>query len=89
MNRNRYMFKINRLMSGLLTLATVVGLLLVLTASPVQAQDDHVLLSEIVVTPTEGEYVEIHNPTAGAIDLSDYYLTDATYAQAASSITTS
>ena len=37
------------------------------------------LLSEIVVTPTAGEFVEIHNPTAGAIDLSDVYLTDATF----------
>ncbi len=39
-----------------------------------------VLLSEIVVTPTGGEFVEIHNPTADAIDLSDVYLTDATFA---------
>ena len=38
------------------------------------------LLSEIVVTPTAGEFVEIHNPTASAIDLSDVYLTDATFA---------
>ena len=38
------------------------------------------LLSEVVVTPTEGEFVEIHNPTAAAIDLSDVYLTDATFA---------
>jgi hypothetical protein len=39
-----------------------------------------VLLSEIVVTPTAGEFVEIHNPTAAAIDLSDVYVTDATFA---------
>ncbi|MEE8522911.1 MAG: lamin tail domain-containing protein, partial [Thermoanaerobaculia bacterium] len=38
------------------------------------------LLSEIVVTPTAGEFVEIHNPTAASIDLSDVYLTDATFA---------
>ncbi|MGH1365404.1 MAG: beta strand repeat-containing protein [Calditrichia bacterium] len=41
---------------------------------------DHLLISEVVVTPTIGEYVEIHNPTASAIDLTDYYLTDATFA---------
>ena len=39
-----------------------------------------ILLSEIVVTPTAGEFVEIYNPTAAAIDLSDVYLTDATFA---------
>lgn len=39
-----------------------------------------ILLSEVVVTPTAGEFVEIHNPTAAAIDLSDVYLTDATFA---------
>jgi DNA/RNA endonuclease YhcR with UshA esterase domain len=41
---------------------------------------DHLLITEIVVTPTEGEFVEIHNPTNNVIDLSDYYLTDATFA---------
>ncbi len=39
-----------------------------------------VLLTEIVVTPTGGEFVEIYNPGGAAIDLSDYYLTDATFA---------
>jgi predicted extracellular nuclease len=38
------------------------------------------LLSEVVVTPTAGEFIEIHNPTGSAIDLSDVYLTDATFA---------
>jgi len=37
------------------------------------------LLSEIVVTPTAGEFIEIHNPNAVAVDLSDVYLTDATF----------
>ncbi len=40
----------------------------------------HLLISEIVVTPTDGEFVEIYNPTDNPIDLSDYYLTDATFA---------
>ncbi len=39
---------------------------------------DHLLITEIAVTPTAGEFVEIHNPTGSAIDLSNYYLTDAT-----------
>jgi predicted extracellular nuclease len=39
-----------------------------------------VLLTEIVVTPTGGEFIEIQNPTAAAIDLSDVYITDATFA---------
>jgi predicted extracellular nuclease len=38
------------------------------------------LLSEVLVTPTAGEFVEIYNPTGAAIDLSDVYLTDATFA---------
>jgi len=39
-----------------------------------------ILLSEVVVTPTAGEFIEIHNPTGATIDLSDVYLTDATFA---------
>jgi len=39
-----------------------------------------IYISEIVVTPTGGEFVEIFNPNASDIDLSDYYLTDATHA---------
>ncbi len=38
------------------------------------------LLTEIVVTPTEGESIEIHNPTGQIITLTDVYLTDATNA---------
>ncbi len=38
------------------------------------------LLTEIVVTPTAGEFVEIHNAGDAAVDLSDVYLTDATFA---------
>ena len=39
-----------------------------------------VLITEVVVTPTAGEFVEIYNPNAAAIDLSNVYLTDATFA---------
>jgi hypothetical protein len=39
-------------------------------------------LSEVVLTPNEGEMIEIANPTAAAVDLSDYWITDvATYYQ--------
>ena len=41
-------------------------------------QADHLVFSEVVLTPSDGEYVQITNPTANDIDMSDYYLTDAT-----------
>ena len=49
---------------------------------------DHVVISEVVSLETTdprpgrpkcSDYVEIHNPTAAAIDLGQYYLTDATF----------
>ena len=52
------------------------GLFLVSTVAFGQA--NHIVFSEIVLTPSDGEYVEITNPTAINIDMSDYYLTDAT-----------
>ncbi len=66
-----------------LAVLTVLGMLVALmplVAAPVAAADDHLQLTEIVVTPTAGEFIEIHNPTGTAIDLTDYYLTDATFA---------
>ena len=45
-----------------------------------QPTAERLLLSELVVTPTGGEYVEIFNPNGFAVDLSDVYLTDATFA---------
>ena len=47
---------------------------------PIVPTASALLLTEVVVTPTAGEYVEIHNPTGAAVDLSFYYLTDATFA---------
>tara|TARA_A100000171_G_scaffold52985_1_gene75012 strand:+ start:8091 stop:12812 length:4722 start_codon:yes stop_codon:yes gene_type:complete len=38
------------------------------------------LLSEITVTPTAGEFIEIFNPNATAVDLTNVYITDATFA---------
>jgi len=39
---------------------------------------DHLLLSEVVVTPSDGEFIEIHNPTSSTISLDNYYLSDQT-----------
>lgn len=36
----------------------------------------HLLISEVEVTPTASEFVEIYNPTGSAVDLSKYYLAD-------------
>jgi hypothetical protein len=43
---------------------------------PVAMADDHLLLSEAVLTPTSDEFIEIFNPTAAIVDLTDYYLSD-------------
>ena len=51
---------------------------LFLFSGMVSGQADHLVFSEVVLTPSDGEYVEITNPTANDIDMSDYYLTDAT-----------
>ncbi len=65
---------------SVLRLSTVrVGALLLLSffaAGRVYAIDDHLLLSEAVVTPTAGEFLEITNPTASAVALDNYYLSD-------------
>ena len=52
--------------------------LLFLLSGLVFGQADHLVFSEVVLTPSDGEYVQITNPTANDIDMSDYYLTDAT-----------
>ncbi|MCB9068570.1 MAG: lamin tail domain-containing protein [Calditrichae bacterium] len=52
--------------------------LLSLVMSVFAIAQDHILITEIVVTPTDGEFIEITNPTGATIDLSNYYLTDAT-----------
>ena len=38
------------------------------------------LLTELVVNPTDAEFIEIHNPGGSTVDLSNVYLTDATFA---------
>ena len=39
---------------------------------------DHVLITKVGTTPTTAEFVEIYNPTSSQINLSDYYLYNAT-----------
>jgi len=44
-----------------------------------QAGMEDLLISEINIIPDSNEFIEIHNKGATSIDLSDIYLTDATY----------
>ncbi len=46
------------------------------------ARVPHLVITELCVTPSTGEFIEIHNPTANAVDLGQYYLWDATYTDA-------
>jgi len=43
------------------------------------ARADHLVVSEVKTQPTGAEFVEIFNPTNGAIALDNYYLYNATY----------
>jgi hypothetical protein len=47
-------------------------------AAPTADAQHELLISEAVITPTAGEYIEIFNPNPFVVDLSDVYLTDAT-----------
>jgi hypothetical protein len=48
--------------------------------TPLSAKaQDHLLITEFAIEPTVGEFIEIHNPTEAPIDLSNYYLSDATF----------
>ena len=54
------------------------GLLILLLPAAASA---HLLITEVTVTPTDGEFVEIYNASGSTVDLSDYYITDAIYNQ--------
>ena len=43
------------------------------------SEADHIIFSKITITPNNAEMVAIHNPTEEAINLSNYYLSDAEY----------
>jgi len=61
-----------------------IGLAALASYSFAQQPADHLLISELGVyaasgfsnAPSSAEYTEIYNPTASAVDLSNYYLTD-------------
>ncbi|GAA4816211.1 hypothetical protein GCM10011365_00950 [Marinicella pacifica] len=57
----------------------ILTVLLSLWALAAHANLSDLLISEIAITPTEGEFIEIHNKGGNVIDLTDVYLTDATY----------
>ncbi|MCH8957332.1 lamin tail domain-containing protein, partial [candidate division KSB1 bacterium] len=57
-------------------LSFVISFIVLFFTIPGFASDDHLLISEAVVTPTASEFIEIANPTGSAIDLDDYYLSD-------------
>src|SRR5262245_3303629 len=40
------------------------------------ATDAALLLTEVVLAPTGGEFIEVTNPTSGTVDLATYYLSD-------------
>ena len=40
---------------------------------------NHVIFNKITILPNEAEMVSIFNPTESAVDLSDYYISDAEY----------
>jgi hypothetical protein len=78
--------KFNKVTLRLMVTPLVVGMVFSLflgSAMSVLASPDptapELLLTEIVVTPTGGEFIEIYNPTGSTVDLSNVYLTDATY----------
>jgi len=53
-------------------------ILLVLLLPLLVFAQGHLIFTELVLQPSAGEYVVIKNPTASAVNLSNYYITDAT-----------
>ena len=48
--------------------------------APSESGAPQLLITELVVTPTGGEFIEIYNPGSAPVDLSNVYITDATFA---------
>lgn len=55
---------------------TLTGLLFTLTS---KADVSDLLITEIAVTPTQGEFIEIYNNGTDPVDLTNVYITDATF----------
>jgi len=64
----------NRVTAAILLI--IFSLLPAVAPQTVQALDDHLLLCEVVLDPTDGEFIEIANPGSSAVNLDDYYLSD-------------
>jgi hypothetical protein len=62
------------MLRAILTSASILAL-----STSILAQST-LLITEFVVTPTAGESIEFYNPGPDAVDLSDYYVSDATFA---------
>jgi MYXO-CTERM domain-containing protein len=58
------------------TLSALTFASLTLAPALALAGPEKLLLTEVVVSPTQAEYVAVHNPGAAAVDLSNYYLAD-------------
>lgn len=54
----------------------LVALLLLVTGFITARAQSHLLLSEVTLTPSAGEFIEIYNPTNTAISLQGYYVAD-------------
>ena len=53
-------------------------ILILLTFNFLLGQEaDHIIFSQITITPDEAEVITIYNPTDETISLGDYYLSDA------------
>ncbi len=55
-------------------LRSAIAALAIAIAAPASAA--HLLITEVVITPTSSQYIEIYNPGPKAVDLSNYYLAD-------------
>jgi len=62
------------------TYSDYLGIDLVQVNSAGGALVEKLLLTEFVVTPTGAEFIEIFNPNASPVDLTDYYLSDVAFA---------
>lgn len=57
-------------------LKTQATLLFLLAGVVIASAQSHLVLSEITLAPSTGEFIEIYNPTSSAINLDGYYIAD-------------
>ena len=56
----------------------MIFLKLIILFAVLVSNGDHLLFNRITIQPTEAEFLSIYNPTSDPINMSNYYLTDAT-----------